>query len=79
MLSVMPVATNQITSNLLYEIEKDVLWQLRGQIQKLQLEIHDGGLILKGRAYSFYGKQLVLHAVKKRTEIPVVGNRVEVR
>jgi hypothetical protein len=74
----MSVSKSDTTSKLLYQIEKDVLWQLRGQIQRLHLEMHDGGLILRGRAYSFYGKQLALHAVKTRTEIPVVANRVEV-
>jgi hypothetical protein len=50
-----------------------------GQVWDLRLVIHDRGVILQGRALSYYAKQLAQHAVMRGLGLPVVANDIEVR
>lgn len=52
--------------------------KLRGRLSGLRLELHGGGIIIRGTARSFYAKQLALHAVMTGTHLPVVRNEIEV-
>jgi hypothetical protein len=51
---------------------------LRGRLTDLRLELHGGGIVIRGTARSFYAKQLALHAVMTGTHLPVVRNEIEV-
>jgi hypothetical protein len=52
--------------------------RLRGRLSGLRLELHGGGVVIRGTARSFYAKQLALHAVMTGTHLPVVRNEIEV-
>ena len=52
--------------------------KLRGRLSGLRLELHGGGIVLRGTARSFYAKQLALHAVMTGTDLPIVRNEIEV-
>jgi hypothetical protein len=51
---------------------------LRGRVWHLQLLFCDGGLILRGRASTYYAKQLAQHAIMQATDLPVRANEIEV-
>jgi hypothetical protein len=53
--------------------------KLRGRLSGLRLELHAGGVVLRGTAQSFYAKQLAQHAVMAGTDLPIVRNEIEVR
>lgn len=52
--------------------------QLGRRIRDLNLEVRDGGLILRGRADSYHAKQLAQHAVMSMTNLPLAANQIEV-
>jgi hypothetical protein len=52
--------------------------QLAGQVSNIRLLVRDTGLVLQGRARSYYAKQLAQEAVMKVTGIPLLANDVEV-
>jgi hypothetical protein len=52
--------------------------KLRGRLSGLRLELHHGGIVIRGTARSFYAKQLALHAVMTGTHLPIVRNEIEV-
>ena len=56
----------------------DTAEKLRGRLAGLRLELHGGGVILRGTAQSFYAKQLAQHAVMSGTDLPIVRNEIEV-
>jgi hypothetical protein len=39
--------------------------------------VHEG-LVLRGRAQTFYTKQLAQHAVMRATALPILANEIEV-
>ena len=53
--------------------------ELRGRVGDLRLHPHPDGIILRGRATSYYAKLLVQHAVLKALGLLVVANEIEVR
>ena len=56
----------------------DTAEKLRGRLSGLRLELHGGGVVLRGTAQSFYAKQLAQHAVMSGTDLPIVRNEIEV-
>lgn len=52
--------------------------KLRGWLSGLRLELHAGGVVMRGTARSFYAKQLAQHAVMTGTALPIVRNEIEV-
>ena len=56
----------------------DTAEKLRGRLSGLRVELHGGGLVLRGTARSFYAKQLAQHAVMSGTDLPIVRNEIEV-
>lgn len=60
------------------ELEARIQYRLGGQIRKFQLIVVEGGLILRGRAHTYYAKQLAQHAVMEVTELRILANEIEV-
>jgi hypothetical protein len=60
-------------------VESRVLYRLRSQVRDFQLVVVADGLILRGRADTYYAKQLAQHAVMETTDIPIQANEIEVR
>jgi len=59
-------------------LEGRVRCQLNGLIRELRLLCHEGGVILKGCARSYYAKQIAQHAVMNATSMPILANEIEV-
>jgi hypothetical protein len=51
----------------------------RGQLRELRIEVVESGVVLHGRARSFYGKQIAFHEVRRLCALVVVENRIEVQ
>ncbi len=60
------------------ELAASVQCQLAGRVSDLRLLLTDNGLVLQGRAHSYYAKQLAQQAVMKATELPLLANDIEV-
>ena len=60
------------------ELIAHVQCQLAGRVSDLRLLLRDNGLVLQGRARSYYAKQLAQHAVLNATELPLLANDIEV-
>lgn len=60
------------------EIESQVRGWLRGRLHDFRLIRHDQGVILLGRAPTYYVKQLAQHAVMRVTRVPILANRIAV-
>ena len=52
--------------------------QLRGRLRDFRLKRRGDGVVLTGRAGSYYAKQLAQHAVMRVTSLPIVKNEIEV-
>jgi hypothetical protein len=60
------------------ELEAHVQSRLCGQVRDLRLSLQDHGVVLQGRARTYYAKQLAQHAVMEATKLPVLANNIEV-
>ena len=52
--------------------------QLTGRVWDLRLLPRDDGLVLQGRAHSYYAKQLAQQIVMKAAGLPLLANDIEV-
>ena len=57
----------------------EILAGHRGHLREPRIEVVEGGVIIRGRAVSFYGKQIAFHEVIRRCGQPVLANEVEVQ
>ena len=48
------------------------------RVRDLRIEVHRGGLVIRGRATCFYFKQLAMHAVMAVSDLPVSANEIVV-
>lgn len=60
------------------ELAADIRQRNRGLVRDLRLEVAESGVILHGSAYSFYGKQVAQHEVRRLTGLTVLANRMTV-
>jgi hypothetical protein len=61
------------------QAEADILAGHRDHLRELQIEVVEGGVIIRGRAVSFYGKQIAFHEVMRRIGSVVLANELEVQ
>ncbi len=66
------------TANGATELEAHIQCRPGGQVRDFRLVVADKGLILCGRAHTYYAKQLVQHAVMEATRLPILANEIEV-
>jgi hypothetical protein len=66
------------TANGATELEALVQCRLGGQVRDFRLLVVARGLILRGRARTYYAKQLAQHAVMEATHLPILANEIEV-
>jgi hypothetical protein len=52
--------------------------RIGGQVRDLIIESHPAGLVLRGRARTYYAKQLAQHAVMDATGTFIISNDIEV-
>jgi hypothetical protein len=60
------------------QLETHVQSRLNGRVRHLRLAARGCGLILTGRARTYYAKQLAQHAVMEATSLPILANEIEV-
>jgi hypothetical protein len=60
------------------ELQARVYWRLDRRVRDFRLEVGDKGLVLHGRAPTYYAKQLAQHAVMQTTRLPIMANEIEV-
>ena len=59
-------------------IENRIRQQLSGRLRDFRLEIVGAGIVLHGRARTYYAKQLAQHAVMAATARLILHNDIEV-
>jgi len=60
------------------ELESRLRSEFNGRVRGMRLLMRDGGLVLRGRARSFYVKQLAQHLLMRTTSLPILANEIEV-
>jgi hypothetical protein len=60
-----------LRGSIIERIEAKIRQRLGGQVMDLQVAIHDGGVILRGRTRTHHAKQVALQAVMDLTEMPI--------
>lgn len=76
-----PFATNLLeapSSEDVEQIQRGVRRTHSLRVHDFQLRATDDGLILEGRTKTYYGKQLVQHAVMDETDFPILANNIVV-
>jgi hypothetical protein len=64
--------------NELKRLEAQLRTRLRSYVCDFQMIVQDGGLVLYGRARSYYGKQLAQHGVMEKSRLPIRANNISV-
>jgi hypothetical protein len=59
------------------QIEARVHNRLAGRVHYFRVQVRDTGLILHGRAHTYYAKQLAQHVVME-AGFPILANEIEV-
>ena len=62
----------------LEQIQQEVRRNLSLRVHNFQIRAVDEGLLLEGRTKTYYGKQLVQHAVMDATDFPILANQIVV-
>jgi hypothetical protein len=60
------------------QLEAILLQRSGRQIRGLRVRVDPGGLVLQGRATTYYAKQLAQHAAMQVTGLPIMANEIEV-
>jgi hypothetical protein len=59
-------------------VEAHVRSRVWGQVKGLELRVLERGILIRGRARTYYVKQLAQHAVLETSQLPLAGNQIEV-
>lgn len=70
--------TDVTRANGITDLETQIQCRLGGQVREFKVEVVDDGLILRGRARTYYAKQLAQHAVMEATGMQILANEIEV-
>lgn len=62
----------------LEQLQAHVQGRLGRQVRNLRLFLRGSGLVLQGRAHTYYAKQLAQHVVMRAAEYPIQANEIEV-
>ena len=61
------------------QVAAELLAAHRSCLRELQIQVVEGGVVIRGRSISFYGKQLAFHEVSHRCGQVVLANEIEVQ
>jgi hypothetical protein len=61
------------------ELRSRVWRRSGGWVRDFRLLLRGRGLVLQGRAPTYYAKQLAQHAIMEATPLPILANEIEVR
>jgi hypothetical protein len=65
--------------NSLGELESQIRRRLGSRVRNLRVIAGQGGMILRGQAFTFHAKQLAQHAAMELAELPILTNEIEVK
>lgn len=77
----LPFATDLLevpSSENLDQIQQEIRRNLSLRVQNFRIRAVEDGLILEGRTKTYYGKQMVQHAVMDATDFPILANNIVV-
>jgi hypothetical protein len=60
------------------ELESQVQRALNDRIADFRLIVREQGLILQGKSWTYYAKQLAQHLAMEATGSPILANQIEV-
>lgn len=60
------------------QVEVEVHDRMKSQVRDFRLERGEQGLILRGRARTFYAKQMAQHWVMKLAPVSIQSNQIDV-
>ena len=63
---------------LTHQVAASLLCRFGSQVRDFKVFRHSDGVILHGRARTYYGKQLAQHVVMKIHGLPIAANEIEV-
>ena len=66
------------SSEELNQIQQEIRRDLSLRVHNFRLRAVEEGLILEGRTKTYYGKQVVQHAVMDATDFPIQSNNIVV-
>ena len=69
---------NDLKGEQTVQLEARVQHRLSGRVHDLRVVARDDGLVLQGRAHTYYAKQLVQQAVMEASPLPIRANEIEV-
>lgn len=69
---------NPKADELIERIKAGVRQRVGGWVRDFQVQIHDQGVILRGRTRTYYAKQLVQHTAMEVGGLAILANRIEV-
>jgi hypothetical protein len=74
----METLTSHSETHNVAHIEQNIRSRLNGRAIDLKLMALRNGLVLRGRASTYYAKQLAQHAAMESTTLPILENEIEV-
>ncbi len=74
-----PPQPGVVSRQALEQLEAHVLRRMQGRTYHLEVELGDAGWIIRGRVKTYHAKQLLLHALRDATSLPILVTEIEVR
>ena len=71
-------ATDPLGREEINRIENSLQCHLSGRVHDLRLVPRGDGLVLRGRAHTYYARQLAQQSVLAATQRPLLANEIEV-
>jgi hypothetical protein len=69
----------ELRPTLAHQIQTALLSRVGRYVRDLEVFVADGGVILRGLAFTYYAKQLAQHEAVRITGLSVVANEIEVQ
>jgi hypothetical protein len=60
------------------KLELHLQLRLNGRVRDLRVDVAENGLVIRGRAMTYYAKQLAQHIVMEMTSTPILANEIHV-
>jgi hypothetical protein len=67
-----------VTMDTVNHLEARIQNRLGRHVRNLQVKFQHNGLVIHGRADTYYAKQLAQHAVMEASTLPILANAIEV-
>jgi hypothetical protein len=72
------IASGPQLTAILAALEQRIQCRLNSWVRDFRLSMRDGGLVLQGRSFTYYAKQLAQHMVMDAIDLPICANEIQV-